>query len=266
MHRLVCERTEKPDAAERAVSVIQSRFADCNKRGRSANRLRNGTVRSRCVASTTTRFRCELPCVQPDSKPRWSISSPAEKTVALFLAAQAGQLMSYPEVGESRNGAPSGYILDHNRVQIGHGENDFAAASEALREWKMFPPRWTKIMPGAAPLREGMVVAMQAHALGLWWLNACRIVYLVNEYTPVRRVGFAYGTLPAHVEQGEECFTVELHPDGSVWYDLRAFSRPRYWPVRWAKPLARRLQRRFVHDSQQSMREAVARQSARVFS
>ena len=130
--------------------------------------------------------------------------------------------------------------------------------ARSLDSWKRKPA------PDAAPVREGMVVAMQAHALGLWWLNACRIVYLVNEYTPVRRVGFAYGTLPAHVEQGEECFTVELHPDRSVWYDVRAFSRPRYWPVRWAKPLARRLQRRFVRDSQTCMREAVARQSARI--
>ena len=200
--------------------------------------------------------------MQPDSRPRWSIFPPAESTLARFLEAQAGAAVSYSEVGESRTGSPFGYIVDHNRVQIGHGEDDFAAACEALREWKMFPSSWTEITPDAAPVREGMVVAMQAHALGLWWLNACRIVYLVNEYTPVRRVGFAYGTLPAHVEQGEECFTVELHPDRSVWYDVRAFSRPRYWPVRWAKPLARRLQRRFVRDSQTAMREAVARRSA----
>jgi len=99
---------------------------------------------------------------------------------------------------------------------------------------------------------------MQAHALGLWWLNACRIIYLLDEQAPLRRFGFAYGTLLSHVEQGEERFTVELHPDGTVWYDLRAFSRPRYWPVRVAEPLARKLQRRFVRDSQASMIAAVA--------
>ena len=71
------------------------------------------------------------------------------------------------------------------------------------------------------------------------------------------RFGFAYGTLFAHVEQGEERFSVELREDGSVWYDLRAFSKPRYWPVRIAKPIARRLQAKFVRDSQASMRAAV---------
>ncbi len=73
----------------------------------------------------------------------------------------------------------------------------------------------------------------------------------------MRRFGFAYGTLPAHVEQGEERFTVERHANGEVWYDLRAFSKPRYWPVRIGKPLARRLQRRFVRDSQRAMLAAV---------
>jgi uncharacterized protein (UPF0548 family) len=99
---------------------------------------------------------------------------------------------------------------------------------------------------------------MQAHALGVWWLNACRIIYVLDEQAPVRRFGFAYGTLPAHVEQGEERFSVELQPDGSVWYDLRAFSRPRYWPVRLGKPFARRLQMRFVRESMTAMQQAVA--------
>src|SRR5204862_5683672 len=103
----------------------------------------------------------------------------------------------------------------------------------------------------------------QAHARGLWWLNACQIVYVLDEAGPVRRFGFAYGTMEAHVEQGEERFSVELHPDGSVWYDLRAFSRPRYWPVRIGKRIARRLQARFVRESQLAMRTVVAESSVR---
>ena len=50
-----------------------------------------------------------------------------------------------------------------------------------------------------------------------------------------------------------------LTSDGSVWYDVRAFSRPRYWPVRLAKRIARRLQARFVRDSKAAMRAAVMR-------
>jgi len=174
------------------------------------------------------------------------------------LAAQAHASVSYLEVGATRGEPPSGYNFDHNRTRLGSGDAAFQAACAAVRSWTMFPLPWTTIMPANASISEGTIVAMLAHALGGWWLNACKIVYVVDETVPLRRFGFAYGTLHAHVETGEECFSVEQQPDGSVWYDLRAFSRPRFWPVRLAKPLARGLQRRFACESLAAMRQAVA--------
>lgn len=189
----------------------------------------------------------------------WFLRPLAADALNAFLARQREQPFSYGVVGASRDDAlePAGFDVDHNRTRLGEGERTFAAACAAVRAWAMFPAPWTMIAPAAAAIRQGTIVAMQARAFGLWWLNACRIVYVIDEIAPVRRFGFAYGTLPAHVERGEERFTVELHADGAVWYDLRAFSQPRYWPVRLAKPLARRLQRRFVRDSQAAMRGAV---------
>jgi uncharacterized protein (UPF0548 family) len=56
--------------------------------------------------------------------------------------------------------------------------------------------------------------------------------------------------LPEHAERGEERFTVEWRRDeGSVHYDLYAFSRPNHLLARIGHPLARRLQRRFARDS-----------------
>jgi len=182
----------------------------------------------------------------------WSFRSPETGAIRAWRERQRASPFSYGAVGATRDAtagtAPVGYDYDENRARLGAG----------LRAWKMFPAPWTRITPADAPIQEGTVIAMQAHALGLWWLNACRIVYVIDETAPVRRFGFAYGTLPAHVEKGEERFSVELHADGSVWYDLRAFSRPRYWPVRLAKPLARGLQRRFARESRAAMRQAVA--------
>lgn len=195
--------------------------------------------------------------------PRWFARAPREDEVAGFLREVSPCAVSYAEVGATRGNEtrPTGYNVDHHRQRLGEGEGDFAAAYEALQAWRMFPRPWTRILPERAPQREGQVVAMLAQGFGLWWLNACRIVYTLEERGPVRRYGFAYGTMPAHVEQGEERFSVELHADGSVWYDIRAFSRPRYWPVRLAKPLARRLQGRFVTESLAAMRDAVASRS-----
>ncbi len=202
-------------------------------------------------------------------RPYSSLRRPTAGAIVVFLRDQdaAGQF-SYAEHGATRDNAtsPTGYTLDHNRVRLGTGEAAFAAARAALSAWRMFPRPWTMILPDAAPIRPSQTVAMLAHALGFWWLSACRIVYVLDETATAgevrRRFGFAYGTLHAHVEQGEERFSVELHADGSVWYDLRAFSRPRFWPVRLGKPLARRLQRRFVQESQAAMRAAVEQAGA----
>src|SRR5262249_58341872 len=104
----------------------------------------------------------------------------------------------------------------------------------------------------------GQVVAVIARLFGLWWLNACRIVYVVNEEERVKRFGFAYGTLPQHAESGEERFTVEWHEaDDAVWYDIVAFSRPQQLLTRLAYPLVRRLQKRFARDSAAAMQRAV---------
>ena len=186
----------------------------------------------------------------------WSVARPSEVRIATFLAEQRKLNCSYPEIGNSRDLSPDGYNIDHNREMLGRGEAVFIAGCLALRNWRMFPAPWTRIIPDTTPLEKGQVVAMLAHVYGVWWLNACRIVYTLDESAPVRRYGFAYGTLPGHVECGEERFSVEWLQDNTVWYDLRAFSRPRYWPVRLAKPLARGLQRRFAAESKLAMRLA----------
>jgi uncharacterized protein (UPF0548 family) len=180
-----------------------------------------------------------------------TLTRPTAAFVENFLAGPLGEL-SYPEVGATALEKPVlGYDNDHNRVKLGDGAAVFETAKEALRVWAQFPEHWVFIAPHA-PLDESQTVAMCAHAFGLWWVSAARIVYVIDEES---RFGFAYGTLDAHLECGEERFLLEMLPDGSVWYDLRAFSRPRRWFVRLGYPLARSLQRKFVRDSQRSLRE-----------
>ena len=98
------------------------------------------------------------------------------------------------------------------------------------------------------------MVAILARSIGLWWLNACRIVYVVDEDGPVKRFGFAYGTLPDHAGSGEERFLVEWdRADDSVWYDILAFSRPRHFLARLGYPWVRRTQKQVGRSQQQSM-------------
>ena len=122
----------------------------------------------------------------------------------------------------------------------------------------MFELGWLHLYWPSASLEAGSTVAVLVCAFGVYWLNACRIVYVFDEEAPVRRFGFANGTLSEHSEQGEERFSVEWHPgDDSVWYDILAFSRPNHWLARAGYPLSRRLQHRFATESMRAMQSAV---------
>jgi uncharacterized protein (UPF0548 family) len=181
---------------------------------------------------------------------------PAPETIREFLAAQKQQKFSYEHVGASRTEAPSGYVLDHNRIQLGQGRIAFERAKNAIQQWKMFDVAWLELFWSSTPVEEGATVAIAVSHLGFWSLNAARIVYTIEERGTLEKYGFAYGTLPDHAEMGEERFTVEFHPDETVWYDLYAFSRPRPF-ARLAYPYTRTLQKKFAADSKLAMQKAV---------
>lgn len=180
---------------------------------------------------------------------------PSLADVERFLARQAAGPFSYPFVGATRERAPDGYVVDRNRVRLGHGEHTFEKAVAALRRWEMFNVGWVRLFSPSVPIEAGRAVAILVRVFGVWWLSAARIVYVVEEDGDVRRFGFAYGTLADHAESGEERFSVEwLRSDDSVWYDLFAFSRPRHPLARIGKPFSRALQRRFARDSLKAMK------------
>jgi uncharacterized protein (UPF0548 family) len=106
------------------------------------------------------------------------------------------------------------------------------------------------------------VVAVVARMVGLWWLKAARVVYVVDEPGPIRRFGFAYGTLPDHAETGEERFLVEWdQASGQVWCDILAFSRPRLLLTRLGYPYVRRVQKRFAKESAAAMLRVVGNEA-----
>ena len=190
----------------------------------------------------------------------FTLTEPSDEDIRSFIAAQTQLPFSYAEVGATRfdpSAAPRGYILDHNRIELGHGPEVFQRAVAALQQWRQFDLGWVTIVPRGVVLEKGATVAIKARAGGLWTLSACRVVYLVNEAGPLRRFGFAYGTLTDHVERGEERFLIEWNAnDDSVWYDILAFSQPRHPLVRLGSPYARKLQKRFARESLLVMKSA----------
>ena len=165
-----------------------------------------------------------------------------------FLAELNRSELSYDPVGLS-------FSVDTQRVSVGRGRAAFEVATTALMSWRMFPD-WTEVHPQNTTAREGLVVGVLARHLGFWSLNGCRVVQRMEE---ADRRGFAYGTLPDHVERGEERFLVELDAQtGEVWYEIRAVSRPRAALAWLGYPLSRWLQAKFRVDSATSLARAVA--------
>lgn len=184
-----------------------------------------------------------------------SFRKPSTGLVQFFLKKQAVATFAYAELGATNaNQSLPNFTNDRNRVLLGKGEAVYRAACDALRQWKMFPGGWAWIEPKGAPLQVGQNLAMVARVMGMYWLNGCRIVYTLDGSGPERRFGFAYGTLPDHAECGEERFSIEWLADDTVWYDLKAFSKPRHWLARMFKPVARWHQRWFVRESLEKMR------------
>jgi uncharacterized protein (UPF0548 family) len=186
------------------------------------------------------------------------LNEPSVDRIREFISSQTNSSFSYNEVGFSRNGAPSGYMIDHNRIKLGEGEEVYSRAVSAIERWKMFDLGWVRLFWPYTPIEVGSTVAVLIGHLSFWSLNATRIVYLIDEDGPVRRFGFAYGTLLNHAERGEERFSVEWRrDDNSVWYDLFAFSKPNHLLAKAGYPLSRTLQKRFARDSKQAMFKAV---------
>jgi uncharacterized protein (UPF0548 family) len=184
-----------------------------------------------------------------------SITIPSPARTAAFIKKQSGLNFTYsPQKGTSFKDTITGYDNDFLKEKIGFGEKDFVRAKEAIRQWHMFPLSWSKILPQNAPIETGITIAMYARFMGFWWHNACKIIYIIDEKT---RFGFAYGTLPGHIECGEELFLVELDTDGNVFYSIKAFSKPRHILAKMAYPIMRRLQAKFRKDSAKQMRDFI---------
>lgn len=187
-----------------------------------------------------------------------SLSKPPTVSLRHFLAEQSSLPFSYTTVGATSTTPPKDYIVDHTRIKLGEGEAVFTSATDALRRWEQFQLGWVEAWASDTPIIAGQTIAVLGRAVGLWWLNACRIVYVVDEHGPISKFGFAYGTLPGHVERGEERFLVEWHrADDSVYYDILAFSQPNHILARLGYVVVRYMQKRFGRESAAAMLNAV---------
>ncbi|MDH6237182.1 DUF1990 domain-containing protein [Cryobacterium sp. CG_9.6] len=200
---------------------------------------------------------------------RRSTFTDAAVTYGAIGGTLAPDLMQYP---------PKGHRPLERSVRLGSGDERFHVASKLLMTWGVqrgsgmrvtdlengtgvqyvpveFEADGTPIparpVTGEAVFAEdgtpyimnGMTAQLEVHVGPLRVKAPVRVVYVIDE---ANRVGFAYGTMKGHPASGEESFVVEKRDDDSVWFILRAFSRPSTWYFRLASPFLRLQQKRFT--------------------
>jgi uncharacterized protein (UPF0548 family) len=198
---------------------------------------------------------CDTEYVFRFSKPT-AAEMDAAITQAISLPNQGAEW--FDSVGRLKERSiPFGYAHDFASLQVGIGKAVFAAAQNALAEWKQFDLGWVRVANAEAVVGLDQIVAVEVQVLGLWSLNLSRIVQVMD--TPAR-FGFVYATTALHVEQGEECFLLDFDPQTeSVIYRLEAVSRPRNIFAKLAYPFTRAMQHRFAGESLMRMRDVVQR-------
>ncbi len=137
-----------------------------------------------------------------------------------ILARARTEEPTYPFVGALLGTDPPTPDLDARR-ELGDHPEAFDRAVAALRG--LVPQRSVAtVWPDDAIAEVGSTLLV-ALAQGPGTVVAVnRVVAVVDEPD---RWGFAYGTLPGHIEVGEEAFVVERRPDGTVQVRITARAR-----------------------------------------
>ena len=172
----------------------------------------------------------------------FTLRKPDAEHLSHFLARQRTSTLTYEEVGATfADQLPDGYHHTRAAAVLGTGEDVWSRARAGIDEWAAHAAAGIRILPAGAPIAEGTTVGVITSVGPVQVLAACRIVRVVDD---PERYGFAYGTLPAHPEEGEERFVVARDASGAVRFEVVAFSRPHDRLTRLGGPIPRWLQRR----------------------
>jgi len=183
----------------------------------------------------------------------FSARRPSQHTLNEFLARSTTRSLSYGDAGLLRR-VEAAALVETTSV-IGQGREDFDRAKAALKSWRQFELGWVTLLPPAAPIEPGVVVAVCIRHLGFWSLNGARIV---DRAESSEAFGYTYGTLTNHAESGEELFEVRIDATTSeVVYRICATATPQAALAKMGGPIVRVLQARFRRDSAAALRRAV---------
>ncbi|KIY99763.1 hypothetical protein MNEG_8198 [Monoraphidium neglectum] len=155
-----------------------------------------------------------------------------------------------------------GYMITTNRRKVGEGQKVYDAAVAAIQKWEQLQLGWNFTTKPA--VKTGTKICSATQTVIPWTVLPAQVVYSQDEAADFgggdkgRRFAVGLASLSGHLLAGEERFAVELHSDGSVWYDVFLFSRPNTL-LAWASlPVIKLMQIRYVNDSISALAARVA--------
>lgn len=155
-------------------------------------------------------------------------------------SAAGADLAGHPRVADGLTSG--GFHVLHHSATIGHGQLDHDRAVMNLMSGRAHRlagaplHRLQSPLSGESLLHAGDLVTVTP-GRGLLTPLESPCLVLVADSTQM-----IYGTLPGHVECGEERFAVTLGTDGTVTATVTAFSRPGRWFTAVAGPVGRCIQ------------------------
>ncbi len=178
---------------------------------------------------------------------------PTDAELNNFLSQQSKLNVQYSGVEMTRTGkVPENMYRKHlAETVLGVGENTFNDAVQSMKAWQNFAVNWILLYPNEPKIAPGTTLVVCADHGLLWSMNACRIIFVIDETIGSKRqFGFTYGTLPGHVEQGEELFLIEWDTvTDQVTYEILAYSKSNHPLVSLMWPVAAMIQDQFRKDS-----------------
>lgn len=170
-----------------------------------------------------------------------SLRPPSDARLRRMIERETSSQLTYADVGATIRGeTPAGYRSDRWEIDLGADDNSrFVRCGQAVQSWQAQRGARIRVTPDE-PAALNMTFALTLPLPVGYALATARVVHVVDDDTTA---GFAYGTLPAHPEQGEEAFLVHRR-EGRVLFEVTAFSRPRDPLARLGSPVTRWLQLR----------------------
>ncbi|THV41883.1 DUF1990 family protein [Glycomyces buryatensis] len=157
--------------------------------------------------------------------------------------------VNYPEPGATQGDSmPAGYRHLHRETELAA---PLARAAEVLMTWGLHEQCGLRPEPSAPRVAAGVEVRLRFAGLRI----PCQVVWVEET---AERVGFGYGSLPGHPDQGEAAFLLEALGEETTRFTIRSFSKPGTWLSRLGAPVARHFQTRATDQFVTRMRDAVS--------